>query len=201
MSRSVTRLSASLAALAIVFGGGSAAFAADADAAASAAPAASATASGVSVGGEDPAASDPTPVDPTPVDPQPVDPAPVDPTPVDPTPVDPTPVDPTPVDPAPVDPTPVDPAPVDPAPVDPAPGDPSVDAAPGSSEGVGALPADTAGGTDAGVSAGVRPWRPVRAASSRPRLAKTGAETGAVVAGAAALAGAGLVALRKARRH
>lgn len=189
MSRSVTRLSASLVGLALVFGGGSAAFAADADAAASAAPAASATASGVREGGEDPAGSDPAPVDP----------APVDPVPVDPTPVDPQPVDPTPVDPQPVDPTPVDPVPVDPAPVD-----PSVDAAPGSSEGVGALPADTPGGVGVGTSAGVRPWRParpVRAASSRPRLAKTGAETGAVVAGAAALAGAGLVALRKARRH
>lgn len=194
MSRSVTRLSASLVGLALVFGGTSAAFAADADAAASAAPAASATASGVSVGGEDPAGSDPAPVDPTPIDP-----APVDPTPVDPQPVDPQPVDPTPVDPAPVDPTPVDPAPVDPAPVD-----PSVDAAPGGFEGVGALPADTPGGVGVGTSAGVRPWRParpVRAASSRPRLAETGAETGAVVAGAAALAGAGLVAMRRARRH
>lgn len=200
MSRSsVSRLSATVVGLALVFGGGSAAFAADADAAASAAPAAGATASGVREGGEDPAGSDPTPVDPTPVDP-----VPVDPTPVDPQPVDPQPVDPSPVDPAPVDPTPVDPAPVDPAPVDPAPVDPSVDVASGGSEGVGALPADTPGGVGVGTSAGVRPWRParpVRAASSRPRLAETGAETGAVVAGAAALAGAGLVALRKARRH
>ncbi len=133
----------------------------------------------------------PAPAEPT--DPAPIDPAPVDPTPVDPAPVDPTPVDPTPVDPAPVDPTPVDPAPVD----------PSADTAPGGSEGEGA---DGGGvGVGAGVSAGVRPWRPARpvraASSSHGRLAETGAETGVLVAGAAALAGVGLFAVRRARRH
>ena len=130
----------------------------------------------------------PAPADPT-------DPAPVDPTPVDPTPVDPTPVDPQPVDPVPVDPQPVEPT------SDPAPVDPSADTAPGSSEGEGA----DGGGVGAGVSAGVRPWRPARpvrtASSSHGRLAETGAETGVLVAGAAALAGVGLFAVRRARRH
>ena len=128
----------------------------------------------------------PAPADPT-------DPAPVDPTPVDPTPVDPTPVDPQPVDPVPVDPQPVEPT------SDPAPVDPSADTAPGSSEGEGA---GVGGGVGAGVSAGVRPWRPTRTvSSSHGRLAETGAETGVLVAGAAALAGAGLFAVRRSARH
>ena len=117
----------------------------------------------------------------------------------EPAPADPT--DPAPVDPTPVDPTPVDPTPVDPTPVDPAPVDPSADTAPGSSEVEGA----DGGGVGAGASAGVRPWRPARpvraASSSHGRLAETGAETGVLVAGAAALAGVGLFAVRRARRH